>query len=573
MVNKIILCSDGTNNQGGFGRDTNVWRLYNLLQRNTTGSSVQHVHYDDGVGTEKSMPKKILGLAFGWGLSRNVRELYTYLASHYTPGDHIYLFGFSRGAYTVRQLANMVDFCGLPQWHASQSSPAELKEMVKVAENAYKTWCENELSFLGFNSRQYDPKPGARLTEQKDGLTEQGFQFDKVRSVYMGVWDTVNSTGAPIDEMRKFLPAWVQNKTVERLPECVRCGFHALAIDDERKAFDPTLWDESKLADDQYVEQVWFAGMHANIGGGYPKDGMAKVALKWMVSRLLVLDTLPSGVKNDQLLSFNSKLNELEHEASVSSKMHDSRSGLGAYYRYFPREVSRITRYSHGGENSALPRIHNSVFQRIRQKTNFYAPTNIADFIVASDQSPGSIEYSLSYESSDGKKASDISKEEVRLNVIGRKRLYRLFLCFTLLAALPPINQYLPERLRRFLDFSWATLDWNAIWGVHYIAKLFSLIMQLVPDFIAPILQWYGNHGWLLIIVAFVFIGLRQRKKTIETQQSETNNDIWHNLNYQLLEDIVSGHPSKKPSTLKKRGVTNLGKVSRVLRSWPQRRE
>ena len=191
MVNKIVLCSDGTNNQGGLGRDTNVWRLYNLIKQDNTPGSSQHVHYDDGVGTEKSTVKKIAGLAFGWGLSRNVRELYTYLASHYTPGDHIYLFGFSRGAFTVRQLANMIDFCGLPNWKASENSPGDLEDSVKKAQKAYKDWCASNLGTMGFKNEFYAPKAKDRLCSEDNNLSE----FIPAKNVFIGAWDTVNSTG------------------------------------------------------------------------------------------------------------------------------------------------------------------------------------------------------------------------------------------------------------------------------------------------------------------------------------------------------------------------------------------
>ena len=108
----IIICSDGTGNAGGRTRGTNVWRIYKELDRHNSKIE-QLAYYDDGVGTDNLRFLKIIGGAFGWGLSRNLIDLYSFAASHYRPGDRLYLFGFSRGAYTVRALGEMILKCGL----------------------------------------------------------------------------------------------------------------------------------------------------------------------------------------------------------------------------------------------------------------------------------------------------------------------------------------------------------------------------------------------------------------------------------------------------------------------------
>lgn len=567
MVDKIILCSDGTNNQGGLGRDTNVWRLYNLLEHNKTEGSRQHIHYDDGVGTEKSMPKKILGLAFGWGLSRNIRELYTYLASHYTAGSHVYLFGFSRGAYTIRQLANIIDYCGLPNWNANTQSPADLTRMVEFAESSYKQWCDENLGVMGFNQKFYSPTPGSRLCDSESNNQHQGISFSPVENVFVGVWDTVNSTGVPVDEMRSFLPAWVQNKTIEKMPQCVRGGFHAISIDDERKAFDPTLWNEAQLNEKQYIEQVWFAGMHSNVGGGYPKDGLAKVSLKWMVNRLQNLDAIFDDISKEDLLSFNEKVNDLKQEANVNSKMHDSRAGVGAYYRYFPRDITKITETIHKDSEVKPPQIHESVFDRIQHKTNFYAPTNFSSFKVANDDSLGIKEYQVSYRSlgADGKE-EEISKEEILYNVNGRKRLYILFLISTFLVVAAPLVQDIFDRIGINTDFNGLTNQYFSLPGEQYFLSAINLLLNILPDFVSRWMTWYGHRPILLLVALFILFLLRSRKKAIESQQSDLNNDVWHNLNHDLLNAIVGNQTQPTSAPIKKRGVKGLGKLSKMLR-------
>ena len=208
----------------------------------------------------------------------------------------------------------------------------------------------------------------------------------------MGVWDTVNSTGLPINFLRKFiLPWWVQDSSIEHLPQCVKTGFHALAIDEARESFSPTLWNEKELTKDQYVEQVWFSGVHSNLGGGYPKDSMAQVSLEWMVDRLVLLPKLEQQRKDvsfeSDALRFNVKRDMLYAEANVNGKLYDSRSGLNAFYRYQPRDISQLSMESSG---KRTPLVHHSVFQRIDNATSFYAPFNINEFRVVDNnvQSP-----------------------------------------------------------------------------------------------------------------------------------------------------------------------------------------
>jgi uncharacterized protein (DUF2235 family) len=117
MVKNIVICSDGTGNTAIKGRGTNVFKLYEAVDleghKADPAKVPQIAFYDDGVGTQRLKPLAVLGGAFGWGLSRNVKQLYASLARTYDPGDRIYLFGFSRGAFTVRTLAGLIANCGI----------------------------------------------------------------------------------------------------------------------------------------------------------------------------------------------------------------------------------------------------------------------------------------------------------------------------------------------------------------------------------------------------------------------------------------------------------------------------
>ncbi|MEM1183344.1 MAG: DUF2235 domain-containing protein, partial [Acidobacteriota bacterium] len=137
----LVVCSDGTGNSAGKGRGTNVWRIYEALEHKD-----QLAIHDDGVGTSDNPVLKALGGAFGLGLASNVCQLYGWLARHYVQGDRIYLFGFSRGAFTVRCLAGVIARCGLPDRAKVQKAQKSLNSVVSEAWQAYK---RTQRSFFG----------------------------------------------------------------------------------------------------------------------------------------------------------------------------------------------------------------------------------------------------------------------------------------------------------------------------------------------------------------------------------------------------------------------------------------
>jgi uncharacterized protein (DUF2235 family) len=368
MVRNIVLCSDGTGSKGFQKRGTNVYKLFEAVDLHGHGvgpnSPKQIAFYDDGVGTETSKPKKILGSAFGLGLSKNVKQLYADLVRTYKRGDRIYLFGFSRGAFTVRTLAGLINTCGIID-RENLNSDAELLDKVEMAYSKYRS---KYRTFIGkLFGKEYNEEWIVDFRNQHCVDDEQYADDEKIHIKFIGVWDTVDAVGAPIDEI-----AWVIDKVFypfkfvdsKLSPENkVKKACHALSIDDERLTFHPVMWDEEDKKDSR-IEQVWFAGVHSNVGGGYPKHGMSLVSLYWMMSK-----AEQSGlrfIKQDREL--------YRHRRNVTDKLYDSRSGMAVYYRYKPRDI--------GGEfckeyHIITPKIHNSVIERIKQRTEGYAPGNI----------------------------------------------------------------------------------------------------------------------------------------------------------------------------------------------------
>jgi uncharacterized protein (DUF2235 family) len=258
MAKRIVLCADGTWQSPV--NNANVYRLYKAL----IVTSDQVTYYDDGVGADASGLDRILDGAFGRGLLQRIRDCYTKIAHVYESGDEIFLFGFSRGAYTVRSLAGMIATCGLPTGAFSDSC-------VTQAFAAYR-----------------DPANRASILA---GLGACGLADATIRM--LGVWDTVGSLGIPaifgaVDEKKYGL-------LDTSLHPDVKNAYHCLAIDEKRAQFPATLWTSDPVAG-QTIEQVWFSGCHEDVGGGTALAGgvdagtrLCDITLGWMVAKAQAL--------------------------------------------------------------------------------------------------------------------------------------------------------------------------------------------------------------------------------------------------------------------------------------------
>ena len=260
MPKNIVFCSDGTWNQpgetdAGVAAPTNVYKIFNaLLQTNT-----QAPHYDSGVGTDGTPIDRLLGAAVGTGLFQKICDGYTIIARSYATGDQIFLFGFSRGAYTARSLAGMIAVCGLP-------APGKFDDnATKAAFDAYRA-----------------PKTGADRAGLLESFT-QTYDAQDVQIAMTGVWDTVGALGIPGD-LFSGLDTQLYGFLDTNLHPDIQAAYQALAIDEKRSEFAPTLWTTPSSAT-QIVEQIWFPGVHCDVGGGYAAHGLSDVALGWMMGK------------------------------------------------------------------------------------------------------------------------------------------------------------------------------------------------------------------------------------------------------------------------------------------------
>ena len=255
----IVICADGTWNrpEEDIEKDfpTNVLRLARAIKP-STGSLKQHVFYDWGLG---SYHNNMSAGATGRGIHKNILDGYRYIVQNYASGDKIYLFGFSRGAYTVRALCGLINNCGI------------LKR--PDAKRITEAW---------------DIYKSAHRDKHPDGVDARKFRSDychRSRRVhFVGVWDTVGALGIPFSLMGLFEGKDEFYDT--KMGSNVSFARHALAIDEQREDFEPTIWSSRTGVD---LKQVWFAGVHADVGGSYPPDkdsGLiaADAPLEWMVS-------------------------------------------------------------------------------------------------------------------------------------------------------------------------------------------------------------------------------------------------------------------------------------------------
>lgn len=265
-MRRLIVCADGTwqsDDKSSADGTTNVVKIRNAIDPHPPGDVEQVVFYDPGVGVG-GWWSRVMGGAFGDGLSQNVRDCYRFLVRTWQPGDELFFFGFSRGAFTVRSLAGLVRKCGI--------LPVDDEGQIKEAYAFYRE-----------RGPEYHPAgPRATAFRQERRARETNIKC-------LGVWDTVGSLGVPTGGPIGMFTRNRYGFHDVRLSSSVENAFHALAIDERRKPFSPTLWGvrERDRAKDghQRIEQRWFAGVHSNVGGGYPECGLSDVTLKWMMER------------------------------------------------------------------------------------------------------------------------------------------------------------------------------------------------------------------------------------------------------------------------------------------------
>jgi hypothetical protein len=329
-MKRLIVCCDGTWNNpeqedNGIPAPTNVVKIHNAIADSDAVESIEQLkYYHPGVGGEGGALKQLVGGAFGAGISRHICSAYHWLGHHYEEGDHIYLFGFSRGAFTVRSLGGFLG-CGLLNLKGLDAKTS-WRRVHQAYDRGYRRksalhadWAEDDWTF--FNQRKDTP----------------------IR--FLGVWDTVGALGIPDDlEWLNFFDNkknWQFHNT--DLGANITIARHAMALDEVRSSFSVTRWENaSKHAD---AKEFWFPGVHSDVGGGYAETDLSHGALLWMMEEshqagLRFRGGAQASIKEDPL-----------------GVMHNSFKGAFAQFRSRPRNIEAVIR-----ENSRF--FHPNVFKR-----------------------------------------------------------------------------------------------------------------------------------------------------------------------------------------------------------------
>jgi uncharacterized protein (DUF2235 family) len=264
-MKRLVLCGDGTWNvrdqldEHGKRRPTNVTKVARAIRPRDMNGVDQIVFYHDGVGTGGATDT-VTGGAFGHGIEENVRNLYRFIVYNYAPGDELFFFGFSRGAFTMRTLAGFMKLVGLTE--------------------------KDDDFFVPDMYACYEGNTGPGTPEWKRAFQRVKGQQPCPNITFIGVWDTVGALGAPgvIGKAASALNGNKYGYHDVQLNGFIQNAYHALAIDERRRPFMPNLW--VRPADwHGNLEQAWFPGVHSDVGGGYERGGLANEALHWMVSK------------------------------------------------------------------------------------------------------------------------------------------------------------------------------------------------------------------------------------------------------------------------------------------------
>jgi uncharacterized protein (DUF2235 family) len=304
---RLALFLDGTWNQ--VSDNTNVWRLRSLFAPLGGDGIEQRAYYSSGLGTK--FGEKIRGGMFGSGIDTAITSAYQWLVENYEPGDDIFIFGFSRGAYTARSLSGLVSKCGLLR----RGAPLGVNQLFKrYRRSGAKTIRELVAGERGGEQFRF----------------EENWMLKYARAVdvkFIGVFDTVGALGVPFPLLHRIKGEAYPflNTGLRRNNEY---AFHALAIDEHRKAFAPTLWTNMGATAApprplERTEQRWFIGAHANVGGGCFSDPLAELPLKWLESKAAALGL---GFKDDF---------PVDHDAAMGRISDSYAEFAGGLYRLF----------------------------------------------------------------------------------------------------------------------------------------------------------------------------------------------------------------------------------------------
>lgn len=558
MRKKIVVFADGTGNAFTV-QQSNIWRLYESLDQTQPD---QIAHYIKGVGTSGFKPLAALDGATGFGVPSNVRKLYEFISWNWEPGDEVYMFGFSRGAFTIRTLTGLIQHEGLlpvsfpanKDKHRDQDqdkrvnvSHGEMRRNARMAWRSYryKTTPAWTLPTIWLTRLVRDALLYAwRLiwgyrshSEVEEEIKAQG--RDKTKIKFVGLFDTVEAYGVPLEELRTAISVsiWPITFKNNKLCDKVEIARHALSLDDERVTFHPLRFEMEK--NDSRIKEVWFAGVHSDVGGGYPEDDLAHVPLTWMIGEL-----------GNSLRFIPGTTGTFAMNASPYASAHDSRGGLSVFYRYGPRTV--------GDNGGQPPVIHHSVAEKIAFGIERYAPVTLPD--TANVLMPdGSLEQIKGYvPRSDWAQIPDSMKlaveavhklskpdpaivAETLTNVQRRRRAYTWLLATVIvIVSLPwtvrPAIAAFRDAMHTIAGWFGLAPRWDGLWvwlanadqgSSAFVGSLFTYIGNILPGYAKPWAEALVDRPTVCLIVIGIALLLYGRNSSLRDRIAELARQAW----------------------------------------------
>lgn len=586
---KLIVFADGTGN-AFTQQESNIWRLYQMLDRTSTD---QKALYIEGVGTSGNRVLASLDSATGFGVPSNVRKLYRFLCWNWQEGDEIYMFGFSRGAFTIRCLVGLIASQGLmPQSiEGRPTSTADLERNAMGAWRAYRSktapfrWSHffedirttsplvaltrhaRDMLIMGWRWLTKRPQHAEVLKIVSEIQPERTPEENKIKIRFLGLFDTVEAYGLPVEELRGVVnwaiwPISFRNRICSPIVKTIR---HALSLDDERTTFHPIRFDQSEdpaalPGKPPRTREIWFSGVHSDVGGGYADDSLALIPFSWMLE-----EARRAGLRFDE-----EAVQRLTNKNSPLAPIHNSREGMASFYRYDPRRVTDDPKVDGGP-----PIIHHAVAEKIVFGTGGYAPIVLPEKVkvLAPD---GRLEDIAGLGSPHIKTLSHITDQpaedaikslqakppnpallgQVRSLVLWRRIAYFLMMLMVVIIALMPILGSSFEALFDFLRDKQSTgIADAAIDGV--VAFGGEWAGTFLPGFVTPWINALRDYSFSMAICLALWFVFYRFNAMLHDRIRDSAYEAWvaHN-----------GAPSPLPAML--RGLIAAGNAIRLGPIW-----
>jgi len=380
---RLILCYDGTDNDPA--DNTNVWKTYQMIAPDAAGVP-QLKKYIEGVGNKFGVRAR--GSIFGEGVAQKIREGYAWLVSHYEDGSEIYIFGFSRGAFTARSLVQMIAYCGLTRKSAAKQWTAQL------AFDHYEACSRDEthpIWRLKYWQRHPKEAPAGWVPTKGEAILLDETKVGVVKVKMAGLWDTVGAIGTDAMANKGALTQKSAAYNV-RPTKSQDYGYHAISIDENRPMFDVTLWrvfvESGKVKDAMaryapYYEQRWFIGAHSDVGGGYKDDRLPDYSLSWMLQKASALGLAFTKTVEPQADGWRAPIHDSFKSFAGGILNLWNKILPGDQRRY--RQISRVPRTVTTGEGvkgelwSINEQIDESVIQRWKNDPS-YRPRSLVNY-------------------------------------------------------------------------------------------------------------------------------------------------------------------------------------------------